>query len=202
MVVGVGLGGQEIGGERDGPGIRDGTPCSFSEVRGGLDIYEFCGFDQAVEERSSSCSTLRATAVMILATNGQRSQPALYVVRMCAVKGAFFARVRYPTGKLSLQPENTRGGSGGDKWTEALREKASLGGQCATWAATRSEYRAGPETAVAGVDPPYERGRPLPRAKRATRAARGPAGVMVAARVAEEGRATREAHRGRPPLAW
>jgi hypothetical protein len=26
-------------------------------------------------------------------------------VVMCAVKGAFFARVRYPAGKLSLQPE-------------------------------------------------------------------------------------------------
>jgi hypothetical protein len=105
MAVGVVSGGQKIAGERHGPGIRDGTARGFREVRGRLNAYELCRFDQAVEECGGSGPALRATAVMILAAHCQCSQPALYVVGMCAVKGAFFARVRYPTGKLSLQPE-------------------------------------------------------------------------------------------------
>jgi len=105
MAVGVVLRGQEVAWERHGAGIRDGTARGFSEVLGGLNAYELCRLDQAVEERGGSGSTLRATAVMILAAHGQCPHPALDVVGVCAVKGAFFARVRYPTGKLSLQPE-------------------------------------------------------------------------------------------------
>jgi hypothetical protein len=49
---------------------------------------------------------------------------------------------------------STWGGSGGDKWTEALQEKAPYGSQQAMWAATRSEHRAGPENDTAEADPP------------------------------------------------
>jgi hypothetical protein len=44
-------------------------------------------------------------AAQVRAALANRQVQALYEARVCAVKGAFFARVRYPTGKLSLQPE-------------------------------------------------------------------------------------------------
>ena len=54
---------------------------------------------------------------------------------------------------------STWGGSGGDKWSEALQEKAPLGSQRAIRAATRSEHRAGPENEAAEADRPQQRGR-------------------------------------------
>jgi hypothetical protein len=67
MAVGVVSGGQQVAWEHHGAGIRDGTARGFREVRGGLNAYELRRLDQAVEERGSSGSPLRATAVMILA---------------------------------------------------------------------------------------------------------------------------------------
>jgi len=61
---------------------------------------------------------------------------------------------------------STWGGPGGDKWAEALQEKAPSGSQQAMRAATRSEHRAGPENAAAEADPPQQRARPSPQEKR------------------------------------
>lgn len=44
-------------------------------------------------------------------------------------QGVSFLRVKYPTGLTVVPAGSTQGDSGGDKWVEALWEKASLGGQ-------------------------------------------------------------------------
>ena len=61
---------------------------------------------------------------------------------------------------------STWGGPGGDKWAEALQDKAPLGSQQAMRAATRSEHRAGPENYAVEADPPQQRGRPSLQEKR------------------------------------
>ena len=87
---------------------------------------------------------------------------------------------------------STRGGSGGDEWSEAPRETAPLGGQWAMRAAARANTEQASKVSDVGADPPAERGRPPSTGKRARYAPADPTGVRVAARMAENRCATRE----------
>src|SRR4051794_7672988 len=87
---------------------------------------------------------------------------------------------------------STRGGSGGDEWSEAPRETAPLGGQRAMRAAARANTEQASKVSDVGADPPAERGRPPSTGKRARHAPADPTGVRVAARMAENRFATRE----------
>jgi hypothetical protein len=58
-----------------------------------------------------------------------RPPEALHKDVVCAVKGAFLRPGEKPGRQTVVPAGSARSGSGGNEWAEALREKASLGGQ-------------------------------------------------------------------------
>src|SRR3954454_3590165 len=87
---------------------------------------------------------------------------------------------------------SARGGSGGDEWSEALREKVPSGDQRAIRAAAQANTNEASKGSNVRADPPVERAGRRRQASERDTPLDGLTGVKVAARMAERRCATRE----------
>ena len=157
-----------------------------------LDTVQFRRLYQRRDHGPVASTIVVSSEKRVLSRQSHGSDSALDRVRVCALTRCTVLSGGNP-GRQTLAPAgSTRGGSGGDEWSEALREKTPLGGTADRAGRNVSEHRAGLETVNVGADPPYKRGRSPSSAKRARNAAGDPTGVVMAARTGHEQCATRE----------
>ncbi len=102
-----------------------------------IDAVQLGCLDQGHRDRPVLRPGVGASKQRVLAGQGVGADGALDDVGVCALARCTVLPGENP-GRQTLAPAgSTRGGSGGDEWPEALREKTPLGGQRTVRAATR-----------------------------------------------------------------
>jgi len=103
-----------------------------------VDAVQLARLDQRRQVGPAASAIIARGKKCVLSAQDQRSDGAFDGVRMCALARRIALPGENP-GRQTLAPAgSTRGGSGGDEWSEALREKVPSGDQRAIRAAAQA----------------------------------------------------------------
>ena len=121
---------QTLSGMACDPGEHVGKPGAW------IDVVQLRRNDERVHRRGPLAAPVGACEQPCLAAERHTAQRAFSGVVQCALSRRTILPGGNP-GRQTLAPAgSTRGGSGGDEWSEALREKGPEGGQRTVRAAT------------------------------------------------------------------
>src|SRR4051794_33163701 len=112
------------------------APENVGQVGLGIEAVQLRGRSDGVEASSPLSSGIGTTEQVVLPSENRDAHGALGGIVRCALSRRTILPGGNP-GRQTLAPAgSTRGGSGGDEWSEALREKGPEGGQRTVRAAT------------------------------------------------------------------